>query len=105
MKLQYKKHRFRLISPIVGNKIYVTSSLKHGAKKCSTELNKNKYNEFSIIDIDTFHTYRFVINKKKTQCEDYIIKNPDSSNIENKINQLENRLTIAENRINELLSK
>ena len=65
MKLQYKKHRFRLISPIVGNKIYVTSSLKHGAKKCSTELNKNKYTEFSIIDIDTFHTYKFVINKKK----------------------------------------
>lgn len=104
MKLQYKKHRFRLISPIVGNKIYVTSSLKHGAKKCSTELNKNKYTEFSIIDIDTFHTYKFVINKKKTQCNNHI-NSPDSSNVENKINLLENRLTIVENRINELSNK
>ena len=65
---KYNKHRFRLISPVVGNKIYSSSSLKHVARKCIDELRNNiqiggkKYSNFAILDIDNYTTYKFNLN-------------------------------------------
>jgi hypothetical protein len=63
-------NRFQLISPIVGDKIYQTSSIKRGAKKCFEELKgcgKNDFNEFTIMNLDNFETYKFGINNKSSQ--------------------------------------
>ena len=116
---KYNKHRFRLISPIVGNKIYSSSSVKHVAKKCIDELRSNiqvggkKYTKFAILDIDNYTTYKFNINyHQKTHNHNLPLNgslfgtqnnlNGGSNEIINKINKLEERVTNLENNIKKI---
>lgn len=57
-------HSLRLTEPLSSNKIYVTSSLKHGANKCLNELNKcnTPYDNFTMMDINTKIKYRFILD-------------------------------------------
>lgn len=61
--------RFQLVGPIVGTKAYQTESFDMGVKKCYQELkqrggsNFNKYDTFSVMDMDTYETYKFKIDK------------------------------------------
>jgi hypothetical protein len=104
MKPSYNKHRYRLIAPIVGNKIYMTSSLKHGAKKCFQEINviKNKFPEFAILNIDTYETFRFKVNHKKTKTQNITIgsQNGDEFNylatLNSQIAELKQQIHILE---------
>lgn len=61
-----KYHRYQLVSPIVGSKIYQAKSYSKGAKKCYEELkgcrNQN-FNEFTVVDLDDYQTYKFALNK------------------------------------------
>jgi len=122
---KYNKHRFRLISPIVGNKLYSSSSIKHVAKKCINELKNNiqiggkKYTKFAILDIDNYTTYKFNINyHQKTHNHNLPLNgslfgsgnnqiggmqnNTNINELINKINKLEERINKLENNINEL---
>lgn len=63
-----KHQRFQLIAPIVGNKIYQTNSFQKGAGKCFEELKgceKNDFNQFTIMNVDNFETYKFGISKRE----------------------------------------
>jgi hypothetical protein len=63
-----KHNRFQLISPIIGNKIYQSSSFNKGAKKCYDELKgcgKNDFNDFTIMNLDNYETFKFAINKRE----------------------------------------
>ena len=82
--------RFQLIKPFIGEKVYETSSLKKGAKKCYQEFKQsqnNKTNEFSVLNIDTHETYRYKVNH-----------NQDGGNLPNdkKIIELEKRISALE---------
>jgi hypothetical protein len=115
---KYNKHRFRLISPIVGNKLYSSSSVKHVAKKCMDELKNNiqiggkKYTKFAILDIDNYTTYKFSINyHQKTHNHNLPLNGPLLGNLNgganineliDKINKLEERINKLENNINNL---
>ena len=103
---KYNKHRFRLISPIVGNKLYSSSSIKHVAKKCMTELKNNiqysgkKYTKFAILDIDNYTTYKFSINyHQKTHNHNLPLNGPlfGGNELIDKIASLEERLNKLEN--------
>lgn len=65
--------RFQLIEPFVSNKVYETSNMLKGAKRCykelkSSGLHMSKINEFVIRDIDhPNQSYRFKINKHQHQ--------------------------------------
>jgi hypothetical protein len=117
---KYNKHRFRLISPIVGNKLYSSSSFKHVTKKCFDELKNNiqfggkKYTKFAILDIDNYTTYKFnVIQHNKVHNHNLPLNgsifnsknnliggNNDNNNLIDKLNNLENRIIKLENNIN-----
>jgi hypothetical protein len=117
---KYNKHRFRLISPIVGNKIYSSSSVKHVAKKCMDELKSNlqtggkKYTKFAILDIDNYTTYKFNINYHQKNHNHNLPLNGSLfgtnnqtggmqiNDLADKINKLEERISKLENNINEL---
>jgi len=70
--------RFQLISPIISKNIHTCYDLNEGAKTCYNELKANNYNysmnsennknnTFSIMNVDTFETYKFQLGKKKSQ--------------------------------------
>ena len=62
----HSKHKYQLISPVIGNNLYIASSLKSGAAKCFNDLKQLDVinaNYFTIIDIDTFETFKFQIDK------------------------------------------
>jgi hypothetical protein len=64
----YNNHRFQLIHPYNGSKIYVTNSVDKAASKCYQELknNPNKYfNFFTVYNLDTFETFNYKINKNQ----------------------------------------
>ena len=58
--------RYQLIKPIISDKIYETSSLMKGAKKCYSEVKTAKIigsKTFTMRDIDSQETYIFKIHK------------------------------------------
>lgn len=60
------KNRYQLIKPFSGSKVHQTSSLKKGAKKCYDELKTTPHyysaNSFTVIDLDSYKTYDFLIH-------------------------------------------
>ena len=110
---KYNKHRFRLISPIVGNKLYSSSSVKHVAKKCMDELRNNlqtggkKYTKFAILDIDNYTTYKFNINyHQKTHNHNLPLNGslfgPPNQTGGMQINELTDKINKLEERISKL---
>lgn len=111
MEQQYKQHRFRLISPMVGNKIYSTTSLKHGAKKCLNELNSDtkKYDSFAMLDVDTYETYKFKLNYHPKNMRQHNLPNSKpfqilegGADIYRKLSDITTRLSNVENAISNL---
>lgn len=130
--IENKFFRFQLVSPIVGEKIYQTNSAKAGFKKCYEELKAfglKNYKEFSVMDINTYKTFKFAIRHNKIQIgsgnenkniddqsknsQDTQEDTQEEKNIEpaepidNKINELENtikllteKISIIENKLN-----
>jgi hypothetical protein len=67
MSYHGRQHRYQLIAPIIGNKIYETKSLKKGSDKCYRELKASgpiTSNEFVVMDIDTYTKYPYAIDKE-----------------------------------------
>ena len=63
-------HRYQLIAPVHGDKIYQTTSLNKGAKKCFEELKgcgKNNFNSFTVMNLDNYETYKFAIGGRHLQ--------------------------------------
>jgi len=58
-----KTYKLQLVSPITSNKIYESSSINKGVKKCYTEFKNsglfNKFNTFAVIDINTNKIYKY----------------------------------------------
>jgi hypothetical protein len=65
-----KYHRYQLISPITGQKIYQATSIKKASDKCYKELKdsgfvvNNKDKQFIILNIDTNEPYIFKVKDK-----------------------------------------
>lgn len=126
-----KQHKFQLISPIIGEKIYQTNSIKKGVQKCYDELKAyglSNYKEFSVMDTQTYNKYRFAINQKdkiiqngghvkksKNIFNDFVPNNIDKNNeqmivksnddINIKINDMENNIYHLEEKIKLLEDK
>jgi hypothetical protein len=72
MKRQY---RYQLISPINGQKIYQTASLKKATEKCYKELkesgslNNLKDNHFIVLNVDTNEPYTYKLKNKDMDAE------------------------------------
>lgn len=108
-----KKHKYQLIYPIFGNKIYHTTSLKGGAQKCYDEL---KYldviqdNYFIVLNIDTNETYKFKIDKKFTDKKKILIggksenKTEGNVDIESQIGKISDRLDTIEQNLSKIIS-
>lgn len=111
---------FQLIAPVVGKKIYQTSSFEKGVDKCYKEL-KNFYNgdlsnisSFSVMNMGNYETYKFSISNKKKQNNsatimhggsniDDLLLNNDKSKVS--MEELSNRLMNLEMRMSNLEAK
>jgi hypothetical protein len=95
-------HRFKLIKPISSDKIYITTSLKHGANKCLNELNRKNCccDEFTMINIDTSILYKFVVNKYAVHINKNITNNID----DNVVDELRERVKYLESQVSLLHS-
>jgi hypothetical protein len=65
MPVHHNKCKYQLIHPVVGTRVYQTTSLKKGAKKCYEELkslNNIDAAQFSVLNVDTYETYHFQID-------------------------------------------
>lgn len=98
MSLYRNKYKYQLIHPVVGTRAYQTTSLKKGAKKCYEEL-KSLDNisslHFTILNIDTYETYKFKINhaninKIQTGGDGELVKKVNS--IQDAVNKLNSRV-------------
>jgi hypothetical protein len=68
MPVYQNKYKYQLIHPIVGTRVYQTTSLKRGAKKCYEELKSlNNINSpsFTVLNVDTYETFKFRIDSTK----------------------------------------
>jgi hypothetical protein len=129
MSYNHFRQRYQLISPVVGNKIYQTSTAKKGAKKCYHELKGYgpiRDTEFSVLNLDSYETYKFKIDKLYSQrggndgeevhddpSEEHIVAehiNDDKQIVvptgdDKKIIELEDRIRTLENKVNYLESQ
>lgn len=63
------RHRYQLVYPFQGTKIYKTSTFNNGIKKCYDELKMsgkftNNLEKFTVVDLDTLDAYNFKLKKK-----------------------------------------
>lgn len=112
--------RLQLIHPIHGTKVYQATTFDNAVKKCYNELKENgniPSDYFSVMNIDTFETFKFGINKNKNKIHNTqkggdgsnIIKNNLDNIILNNVktlslDEISNRLLSLENKVNELES-
>lgn len=82
-------NKYRLIAPIFGNKVYETTSLLAGAKKCFEELGDFKTPYFSILDLDTNKVYNFGIPRYINNYNDISELKQDISLLEKRLDKLE----------------
>lgn len=98
--------RYQLIKPLISDKIYETSSMIRGAKKCYNEIKLAKIagiNTFAIRDIDSRQTYEFKIHNPynpdalaiptNTQLGGFVGNNDRILRIENKIKNIEEHIS------------
>ena len=74
MQVYKTKYKYQLIYPIVGNKLYQATSLKGGAKRCYDELKQLDNIEsdyFTVMNVDTFETFKFKIHPRKKNILKY----------------------------------
>lgn len=116
-----KAYKYQLIVPLLGSKIYQRKNFDDAVKNCYLEL-KGFYKDFSnttkfvVLNIDTNEVYNFEIIKRSTG-NDYqdVNKNLDVNNINNKekdmydmsylntkLRELESKMAIMENKINNI---
>lgn len=112
----YKQtRRYKLVNPYSSEKVYETSSLTKGAKKCYEELKGSPYyygcNKFTIMDIDDFKKYDFGINNKNVAQQGGYLTQPAHSggynfnkpfdeekqdNLEEKLDELKREIPTAD---------
>lgn len=97
MPVYRNKYKYQLIHPIVGTRLYQTTSLKKGAQKCYDELksfNNINARQFSIINADTYETYQFQIDNfsHSTQSGGNNNKQTTDKDIQSTIALFDNRL-------------
>jgi hypothetical protein len=100
--------RYKLVTPYSSEKVYETSSLTKGAKKCYDELKGSPYyygcNKFIIMDIDDFKKYDFGINTKNaSQRGGYNFNKPvdEPTNLDDKSNELKREVPNGDLKIND----
>lgn len=80
-----KQYRFQLISPVVGEKIYQTNSIKKGVRKCYDEfkcIGINNHKEFCVMDTISYETYKFSVNNKNIKSSHIVSNNIDKEDKE-----------------------
>lgn len=113
------KNIYRLVKPYQSNKVYEASTVMHGAGKCYRELKKSNVvcNSFSIMDINLNSIYDFNIKPKdvmilKKDPSELLNKNNSEINqiggdelfqIKNDIEQLKNRISTLETKLDQKL--
>jgi len=93
----------QLVSPIVGNKIYQSSSFEKGVDKCYREL-KNFYNgdlsninSFSVMNMNNYETYKYSISQKNKPNNTNINMNGGGNRIDDLLlNNDRSKLTMEE---------
>ncbi len=111
----FDNYRLQLIHPIHGAKIYQASTFDSAVKKCYNELKENgnlNSDYFTVMNINTFETFKFAINKNKKNKSINIqqggsVKNNLDNIILNNVktlslDEISNRLLSLENKVNEL---
>ncbi len=111
----FDNYRLQLIYPINGSKIYQASTFDNAVKKCYNELKENgslTSDYFTVMNINTFETFKFAINKNKKnkninlQNGGSIKNNLDNIILNNvktlSLDEISNRLLSLENKVNEL---
>lgn len=91
MPLYQNKYKYQLVYPVIGTRVYQTTSLKKGAKKCYEELKSLENintSYFTVLNIDTYETYKFQIDDK--EFVDTNIINPNNSNNTDNTNNTNN---------------
>jgi len=92
-------YKYQLIHPIVGTRVYKTNSLNKGAKKCYEELKSlNNINSeyFTILNIDTYQTFKFKINKQQLVGGGHNNNNNNNNNINMYLSNLDARISRLE---------
>jgi len=102
-------HRFKLTKPLSSNKIYLTTSLKHGANKCLNELNRknNCCDEFTMVNVDTLVSYKFVINKNIARANKNTVNNDNViiDELRGRVKYLESHIsTLCNNDLDKIIS-
>jgi len=102
--MEINKHRYQLIKPFTSDKVYETTDLKRGAKKCYEELKTkqeiNDAREFAIMNIDTYEVFRFTIIKPQTGGEIPLVEEEHPADLHS-----ESQLDRIERKLDQLLQK
>lgn len=107
MSVYKNRSKYQLISPIVGTKIYQTSSPEKGARHCYDELKLiSGVNalDFTMMNIDTFETYKYGIADKTNLghvVDDHlpVLENVHGADFKTKLLKLEDRVGKIEREI------
>jgi hypothetical protein len=95
MSVYRSKCKYQLIYPVVGTRAYLSLSPEKGAKKCYEELkslNNVDAQYFTVLNIDTYETYKFKIDSDKSQ-------KTNNDNIQQTINNLNIRVQKLESKV------
>lgn len=87
--------KYKIVEPIINNKIYESNSFKKASKRCYNEIKSLKLvnvDKFIMKDIDTNQTYSFKIHTPFIQHIKNTYDDNDLINLINPINDLDNNL-------------
>jgi hypothetical protein len=102
----YNQHKYQLVSPIVGSKIYQAADYKKGAKRCYNELmgmGSMNSNEFIMMDIDTYETYTYKIHRKNRPKQRG--GNAENISIESVNKLIDSKIAPIENQLRKIVEK
>jgi hypothetical protein len=101
-----KTYKYQLIYPKVGAKIYKTSSIKKGIKRCYEEfkdyaLFDNSYDNFVVLNVDTNELYKFKYDHKAlSKIDNKVDDVPAIHNIHNTHNTHDSQISLSNGDVN-----